>query len=196
VADHIWLGPHLAAPPQLTFRVVFWFPVPAFLQADRRNPDARSNIPDLSAADLAALRAGEYVEVIEDLAVPGTFPTVAALVQAARAAAEARYAELAPNHQPARLWPGQGDSWHPTNGWRTPDARPRPTPAPPALSLPEANRRFDAAFDAAFAAPAFTDAALTLDAEPEPDWDRWAPPDGTPLAIWLGGDERESDGSS
>lgn len=99
-------------PSDLNYRVAFWLDVPAARQAFYADPAAVSTVMDISADDLAAIRSGAIVEVVETIPRPaGTALNV--VKQAARDRLPALQTEFNRDNRFNRY----GTRWTQATGW-------------------------------------------------------------------------------
>jgi len=99
-------------PSDLNYRVVFWLDVPAARQRFYANANATSAFLDAAAGDLAALKAGQIIEVVETIHRPAN-TTALAVKQAARDRLAALQAELNRDNRFNRY----GTKWTQASGW-------------------------------------------------------------------------------
>ena len=99
-------------PSDLNYRVAFWLDVPAARQSFYANPAATSAFVGISADDLAAIRAGQTIEVVETIPrLAGT--SLATVKQAARDRLPALQLEFNRDNKYNRY----GTRWTQATGW-------------------------------------------------------------------------------
>lgn len=59
-----------AVSPKIAYRIAFWLPVASARQFIFANPGKTSQVKDISQSELTSLRAGEFVEVVDERDVP------------------------------------------------------------------------------------------------------------------------------
>ncbi len=99
-------------PSDLNYRVAFWLDVPAARQRFYANANATSAFLDAAAGDLAALKAGQIVEVVETIGRPSGTP-MSAVKQAARDRLVALQADMNRDNRFNRY----GTRWTQGGGW-------------------------------------------------------------------------------
>ena len=99
-------------PSDLNYRVAFWLDVPAERQAFYANATATSVVKGIAPADLAELRAGLIVEVVEIVQSVADTP-VASVKQAARQ----RLVALQQDFNRDNTYNRYGTKWTQASGW-------------------------------------------------------------------------------
>lgn len=112
MAQSIILLDQEGMPSDLNYRVAFWLDVPAERQRFYANPAATSAFLDASAADLAALKAGQIAEVVETISRAAGTP-MTAVKQAARDRLAALQSALNRDNRFNRY----GTRWTQGGGW-------------------------------------------------------------------------------
>ena len=88
------------------YRVAFWLDVPAARQAFYANPTAESAVIGATAPEIAAIRAGQVMEVVRD------FPRDNGVTNAQlRSALEAAHTQLHARLVSNNIWNRYGTSW-------------------------------------------------------------------------------------
>jgi hypothetical protein len=96
---------------QNAYRVAFWVPVPAARQSFYANTEAVSQYKDATVDELAALKAGSVVEIVEEVAVRPEM-TIAQM----RGSLVDRWNALSDHIQSENRWVRCGTYWDGT-GW-------------------------------------------------------------------------------
>jgi hypothetical protein len=99
-------------PSDLNYRVAFWLDVPVARQSFYANPTATSVVKGISPADLAELRAGLIVEVVE--VIPSVVDTPLASV---KQAARQRLTALQQDFNRDNTFNRYGTKWTQASGW-------------------------------------------------------------------------------
>ena len=112
MAQAITILDQTGMPSDLNYKVAFWLDVPAARQRFYANATATSVVLDITAEELAAIRAGQVVEVVEIIPRPaGT--QLSAVKQAARARLPVLQTEFNRDNRFNRY----GTRWTQAAGW-------------------------------------------------------------------------------
>ena len=112
MAQAITILDQTGMPSDLNYRVAFWLDVPAARQKFYANPAATSAVVGVTPEELAAIRTGAIVEVVEVIPRPaGT--TLASVKQAARDRLPALQTEFNRDNRFNRY----GTRWTQATGW-------------------------------------------------------------------------------
>lgn len=99
-------------PSDLNYRVAFWLDVPAARQRFYANAAAVSAFADASAGELAAIKAGQIVEIVETIPRP-----IDTLMPAVKQAARDRLAALQAELNKDNRFNRYGTRWTQAGGW-------------------------------------------------------------------------------
>ncbi len=106
MADRVIVLERVGEPSDMSFRVAFWVVPPAARQAYYADLEATSAYADVSAADLAALQAGQIVERVETR----FFPEGTTLAQT-KTALEQRWQQIQNAANSRNPWVRYGTTW-------------------------------------------------------------------------------------